>query len=613
MPSPFVDTLLRFPQPAQGVDINTCRDPKCPHFGMPARSERARGTRGPDGYNRDKRVEGVLLIECLHCGASVVVKSNEGVAQERDRILAPLIDNSGCCPTPGCVHNRSPVGTPGCYVRHTATKGGSPRWKCKACLKPFTPDAGNSSLSRQDYPEINHLVFKTFCNKMPVRGILNTFDVWDIDAKLLYKRLDFFAKRCTEFSARHERPLLLGRPLPAMRIEVDRQVYTLNWSKRKDRRNVTFEAVGACDSETGYVLAMVLNYDGTVDQEAIEKDAQNLGESEIPYAYRKYARFWLASDYDDTVRTGRRARKAAERAKKRGLPNELKRDPVAAVTAVYEELAERVDSEQAFAPDVDSEAAPSQGMQIHSEYTLAGTMYALETMLRGSPQLTFNCDQESGLRGAFLSAFRERVRDRTANAFYVQSAKELTVPEREAAVLVKEAAIAAAHERYPGLSDHEVRLAMVREARAEMSDIGPWNDRWLKHPLPSKGEPSKMVCWLTDLPGQTETEVDEMYLAATLHNIDKFFMVLRRKLSYLERPIRTRLGYSTNVWNGYSPYNPRWAETALNIYKTYYNYTVAGEDGLTPAQRIGLADRCYNVTDLLGMDPVIKIDVDIAA
>ncbi len=45
-------------------------------------------------------------------------------------------------------------------------------------------------------PEINYFIFKCLTNKMPIRGLMDTFGVCGIDANNLYRRIDFFYRQC---------------------------------------------------------------------------------------------------------------------------------------------------------------------------------------------------------------------------------------------------------------------------------------------------------------------------------------------------------------------------------------------------------------------------------
>jgi hypothetical protein len=74
----------------------------------------------------------------------------------------------------------------------------------------------------------------------------------------------------------------------------------------------------------------------------------------------------------------------------------------------------------------------------------------------------------------------------------------------------------------------------------------------------------------------------------SLHQVDRFFMQIRRSISGLERapqyPRRT-----SRIWYLYGFYSPEMVEKMLTIFRTYFNFIAKGKDGKTPAMRLGLA------------------------
>lgn len=101
-------------------------------------------------------------------------------------------------------------------------------------------------------------------------------------------------------------------------------------------------------------------------------------------------------------------------------------------------------------------------------------------------------------------------------------------------------------------------------------------------------EPAKSVCWLTDLRDYDDDHAAPLYLKATLHPIDRFFMQVRGKPSLAERPIASAANTGW-VWNGYSAYLPANLVLALELFRVYYHYCQTGQDGKTPAMRLRLA------------------------
>lgn len=129
----------------------------------------------------------------------------------------------------------------------------------------------------------------------------------------------------------------------------------------------------------------------------------------------------------------------------------------------------------------------------------------------------------------------------------------------------------------------------------------PWRDRWVRHPHTSMIEPEKEIAPLTPIHADADGVADR-YLSASLHAVSRYFMQVRRMLSMFERPIRSgHRELERQTYSGYAPYNPRVAQQVLNVFCGYYNYCKPGADGKTPAMRLGLADRCYSVAEVLGV------------
>jgi hypothetical protein len=128
---------------------------------------------------------------------------------------------------------------------------------------------------------------------------------------------------------------------------------------------------------------------------------------------------------------------------------------------------------------------------------------------------------------------------------------------------------------------------MKREIKRAVS-FTRWEDRWAMHPWPIAAEPSKYVCWLTDHGDYDEDHTANLYLLATLHPIDRFFMQTRRRVSLAERSVVSSRN-QRRMWSGYSAYSPAVLQRYLEICRTYYNYCLIGKDDKTSAMRLGLA------------------------
>jgi len=521
------------------------------------------------------------VLRCLACNEFPPIKSNIGVAEEVARFLRDLDGaDTACCPNVACANHALPVGRGSAqYQRFGVTHSGSQRYRCKACGKTF---AVGKSTTGHKQPHKNRMVFALLMNKSPFRRVC---EVADIDPKTLYGKLAFLHRQCLAFVAGREQRLLHGMPLRRLYLASDRQDYVVNWTQQQDRRNVVLSAIGTADNTTGYVFAVHLNYDPTLDADAVEKEAVAAGDYTVRPPFRRHARCWLAADHKLAVQMLGKGR------------NATKPDLQSAIAATYAEAALRDDVEVADTPDP-GRRLPANGVQIHSEYALYGHFFFLRRLFGGVEKLRFSLDQDSGMRAACLAAFQPEIKARTADAFYVRIAKELTVNEKRAELAASRARFVAAKQSQPGLSDGELQLVLIKAALASMAPIGKWQDRWLAHPLPDMSEPQKAVCHLTDCGDYDADHLARLYQKASLHGIDRFFMQVRRRLSVLERPIASA-SKARRKWYGYGAYNPATIVKLLGIFRVFYNYCAVGKDGKTPAMRLGLAKGKVDLEDII--------------
>jgi len=545
----------------------------------------ARGSAAHGGV-QDSYILGVAstipVLHCRVCGEFPPLKSNVGIVEERNRLLQVVQARPGrSCPVPTCASHGVPVDdAAGAYQGFGTTRSGSRRYRCKACGKTF---AVGKSTTGHKQPHKNKAVFALLMNKSPFRRIC---EVADIHPETLYGKIDFLHEQCRAFVAAREQRLSHGMPIRRLYLATDRQDYLINWTRRDDQRNVALQAVGTADDATGYVFGMHLNYDPALDAEVVEQAAVASGDYQAKAPFRRYARCWLKADYRTTINARAAGRRTSRQA-----------DLQSAIAATYAEAAQREDVEVAETPDA-SRRLPTEGVQIHAEYTLYGHFFFLHQFFGGVEKLRFFMDQDSGIRAACLAAFQPEIKARTADAFYVRIARELTVNQKRAELAASRAHFAAAKQAHPGLSDGELQLVLIKAAIAHMASLGQWRDRWLIHPLPDMSEPQKAVCYLTDCGDYDADHLAWLYRKASLHAIDRFFMQVRRRLSVLERPISSAsTGY--RKWYGYSAYNPEIVVKLLSIFRVFYNYCAVGKDGKTPAMRLGLAKGKINLEDII--------------
>lgn len=575
----------RIPDAISGVQVNFCKNPLCSNYGIPASAEqqpKGRNQLGRDTYSLSGSKKNVPVLKCHKCGEFPPIKSNLGIFEEIERMedcFAPEPEPS--CPNFDCDNHNIPVSTPKAYYSFGKTKSGSQRYRCRLCETTFA--VGGPTL-RQKRPEVNEAVFKLLVNKVPFNRIM---EIVGISASTLYGKIDFIHKQCVAFAASQEHKLL-EMDIPRLYLSVDRQDYLINWQHAGDKRNVVLSAVGTADNESSYIFGCHLNYDMGLNSKVIEADANELGDHDAPLPFRRYARLWLSSDYEESLQV-----RNTRTAKKKQL--------LADIESIYEANQQREDIEQPDTKDTEV-ALPFSGMQVHSEYTLYGHFFFLRRLLPRVEKFRFYMDQEAGIRAACLAAFCDEVLQKRCDAFYVRINKELTINQKRRLKAESDRELNRLRESsaaYTDLFDKDLRHILIKERMEHLVGIGKWNDRWLVYPFPDMSEPEKAICWLTDLHDKSydADHLANLYSKATLHGIDRFFMQIRRRLSLLERPISTSSA-GNRRWNGYGPYNPAVVVKLLDIFRIFYNFTETGKDKMTPAMRIGLAALPVSTTDI---------------
>ena len=133
------------------------------------------------------------------------------------------------------------------------------------------------------------------------------------------------------------------------------------------------------------------------------------------------------------------------------------------------------------------------------------------------------------------------------------------------------------------------------------------------------------------------TDYDERFLnSASLHGVDNYFQLLRRRISMVERPFKASTnknakqliendlsssGSKFEKWNLYGSYNPKYVSMLIEIFRVFNNFILTDEKTIkntkdcnrtpkTPAQKIGLSENIFDIHDILEFS-VANIVVDL--
>jgi DNA polymerase III epsilon subunit-like protein len=358
----------------------------------------------------------------------------------------------------------------------------------------------------------------------------------------------------------------------------------------------------SADNISGYVFPICVNYDPNADLELIEENAKIIGDHNVPYPFRKYARLWLQADYEDSVKRWRK-RKQYESSPRDKRPVTLKENKL------YRHF--DIDSIQLLG---EIHKLPSKGMQVHFQYMMFAYMRLMCELVRDTEKVRFYLDLDSGLRGAFLTGLEPLISEGRCEGFCLQVNKEYTNDQKRRMIAVSKRLITAYKKKYPKISEHQIKLLILKQ-RIKESLVKVDRLRWLHFPFNTMYEPEKAVAHITakseDLKDWDLDHLARIYNRVSMHALDGFFEAVRNKISSLRRPDPSSSDTGKRYYQ-YSNYNPALIVKFLTIYRFYYNYVNLQDkwkwnpkvgkhvlpEQTTPAMRLGLAEGPIDLKDL---------------
>ena len=595
---------IAVPEEFGGIQVNHCKNPTCKNYGIPPDSTPrpfgipvdASGVyvEPPDGYIFIKTGgKTAVALQCLKCGTRREIdknplKNNRAIHEEFNRLMARFEKtdptrkrHTETCPNRGIGITDDPTR----FVGYGKAESGSKRYACKACNTHCSVSANpyrrqrNCDLAAQ----VATLILVTHA---PLRSIREGYG---FGTSTVYGKVDFLYRQFRAFGIAQERKLLDGTiKIPRAYISVDRHTHRVNWNnhKKDEDRFVLIRTIGAADNSSRYVFAMHPAYDPDADVTGVETDTIRNGDFRNPHPLRQHSRLVLAKDFDEE----------AERAQTHtvfvpDVPSDAR------IEKTYEAAAERLDVEHPEEMTYE-EKLPKKGVLVHPEYSIYAHFYYLHAMLpKCIEKIRFVFEQESSMRAACMSAFKDEIKARRCDAFFMQINKGLSNGEKKIVFDDKQKEFNLARTAFPGLDEDEVKLALIKEQIPKIKEKGYWKDRWMVHPLPDIREPEKRVCFLTDYGDYDDDRMAKIYKRIDLWGIDTFFSYLRLKINYFKKP--------TKLWPEFGPYNPVKMIRMLEIARVYYNFVHTSRPSkddpkpVPPAMKLGLASKRFTVKDIL--------------
>lgn len=563
---------LRLPPPFEGVNINFCKNPLCQNFGIPAELGDGRGGSRRGSNQRSSYIvtgsHNGSSIRCSACNTYTVVKSNKAVWEEFDRHLKALSRPRGHhCPDDTCENHTKLVDShPKSYFRHGTGRSGAPRYRCRSCRKTFSVRTAHS---RHRKSHENKTVFQLLVSKV---SITKAAQITDLSPAAVYDKISFIYEQCRKFLADRERHFPEMK-LGDMKTCTDMQDYMVNWPQKALRKTVQFRAIATSCLDTGYVLACHPQIDTRFSTIDIQDQVLACGDLELRPAFREFARLWNYEDYASAL----------------ALPPDVF-------------LPTREDQEMAEHMTVDRQL-PDQGAMVHIDYLAFGHFMFLRHLLCGANRIHFSLDADPGLANAVFASWVDKVKEGKIDVAVMTCDKAATIDEKNMQVAMANKLKEMAIEQYPKLHPFKAFLTFFVDHSILGRLNGPQRGlalrkREIAYPFIKKSEPGKKVRLYTDDGSRSAVEIAGVFHDTSLHQVDRFFMQIRRGIAGLERaPSYPRR--ASRKWYLYGFYSPEMVEKALVIYRTYFNFIAKGQDGKTPAMRIGLAKGAIRFEDVL--------------
>lgn len=252
------------------------------------------------------------------------------------------------------------------------------------------------------------------------------------------------------------------------------------------------------------------------------------------------------------------------------------------------------------------------GVHVKSSYTLTAHLWLLKQALQ-SQKWRFVSDEDETIMNAFYRVFNDEIGSGMAHHFLAKVDRNKTLPDAyHEQVHAKKSLKDWAESN--GIKENSIRKIAALKLSGELkehpfhkvkSDRGLTYKVWAKdpieHPLPPTDKGYFQVDCTTDLSSFDESQIANMILKVSDRPTNNFMQQIRRRLSILERPLVTARG--SGKCYIYANFNPKYAQMALTILKTYFNFCLANKTSrtskLTPAQQLGLTDKQFTLNDIL--------------
>ena len=538
-------------------------------------------------------------IPTLNCNSKSY--SNWSLATEIERLarvesvvpLTPIYEFHKA----SCVNTETYFTDPKTFYKRGKASSNAQIVQCKACKKytNILPTKVETTSYHQKRNDILPMFADMVINHIPVTS---TCKVLKIGRSTYYEKLEWLYRCCLEFLETREKAFE-KKVFPRMWINTDMMMYVLNNVRKKgqkkkfkrgNEKQLPTQVVISTDMNSRYVFRADVAYDWDITFDQIEFDTQLYKDDHLTEELRKNAKFTKHSYYPQ-------------------LPTPNDNQTTADYSREFVELTRRKEY-------VD-------GLHVNHTYTAMAQMFLIKQMVK-TPKWRFVSDDDRVLKLAIRRIFAEEMKNGRAHYFVNNFDKTLSREDAykefiDSAKYLKEWAEMNGYQkestRQQAVEFLKVKLTTHKFYETKTAPNGEeftiHKSNKIEHPIAMADRGTRYINVLSDTSKLSEEHLARLIVQANDNSVNTFLQEVRRSISILERPLVTSRGDGKSYI--YSNFNPKYAQMAITILRTYYNFckpyqvgkTKRDSDGKivknekTPAERLGIADRVYTWEDII--------------
>jgi transposase-like protein len=584
------------------IQLNHCVNPYCKWYGLPQRKFDTKGKPSrykligsgndkslkcnPDPLNKSGAVLGTRTYTISNWSVVEEIKRLKRIETVKDIEPEYKFHKEECSNS-----DLTPFNEPKAFYKRGKSKSNSQRYQCKECKK-FTnvlPNQRQSTTYHQKRNDVLPMFAKLLLNRTPVT---RTCEILGIGRGTYYDKLEILYRRCLEFIEKHETRPLKNIEFDEMWLNSDRMIYHLNNVRKKGQGGSQFNGIEELQLPTSviitsdvfsrYVFRSDVAYDWDITLNDVEQDTRLFKEDHLSEFAKRNARFGEYSYF----------------------PQPPSKTDTQSQLEYYHELRKFERREKYI-----------DGLHVHATYTNIAHFWLIKQLVNAS-EWRFVTDDDKSLINSINRVFSKEIRLTDGHHFLCQTDK--TKSRKMAYEEFKQAK----QDLLEWGDLNEVGTNSLRKLaylylkelfethtfHKEISDGSGSHNEYagnpIEHPLASIDRGFRSVDCTTDLSSLEPKEVAKLIVNVNDNATNSFIQHIRRRLSILERPLTTARGDGKSYI--YSNFNPKYAQMALTILRTYHNFclpfkTKEGKKTTvkTPAHRLGITDKEFSLEDII--------------